>query len=1263
MTGWGAIPHGANPPLAARTGGDAGSAPLVAPVAIRTLDLEAPLGDLRMRRADSKQPYRSLLIFAHVGGDPVGAATFSLADGSHPCGDQLARRLAWRFATELRDARTRRRPRAGGSMPRLPFPTVVDRLSPAPPSVSVVVATCANPGSLRRCVGSILASDYDNFELIVVENRPGSVNTAELLATWFPNEQRLRCVEETVPGASRSRNTGLACARGEIIAFTDDDVIVDGGWIRAGVRALGRGHGVACATGLILPLELESKSQVLLEQFAGFGKGFRPNTYRHPESRAEIPFFPYAPGAVGSGANTLVRTDVARALGGFDTNLGPGTPTTGGEDLELYIRLLRSGYAVAYEPSAIVWHQHPDGTSRLRRQVYRYGVGLGAVLAKQLIAGPDRRGFLRAIPAGIRYARDPKSRKNASKPPNYPRHLTLLERVGILAGPAAYVSSAALTPARHRRRSGPAGDKAPRPRMIVAVAALACAVAALSVAFQLPTAVRMAALLTFLIVGPGTAFVTVARGHPESGLVLGIGLASAAVIAQSMLWLGAWWPRSFLYGFSGVCLVALAPALLRLGCADARGGVRATVRRVSHSAITRGGPSALQHAALLVAGMLAWGASLPATHLGRMGGLGLLQAVPPTYFVAFALLVVGFVLAAGNDALDPRLLGAYVVATLVVLHATTAILYSEPRYAWVYKHLGVINLIASSGRADRTIDIYNNWPSFFAANAWLSKTSGLAPMAYAAWAQLFFNIANVAAMRFALRGVIRDERLLWSAAMLFVLGNWVGQDYLAPQAFGFVLSLVVVGLWLRCGPRAGETPPLRRRPPPGLRRLLSRMVPQRVDDDELAPAPLGPRAALLAGGVCFLAVVTSHQLSPVFLILSVGCVSVFRHSVRYRHRPLPGLRARWRATPSALAAMGASGHRAVVGVLGAPRTRMRSRGGGRGSSTKLPRVGLVPDQPSRSRDRELPRLWLVGVMAAIEVGWLALAWPFVHAHFGLIQPGGDTAPSRIGGGAEPGAVLSFYAPVAVMAAIAALALVGFVRRLRVGKRDLASACLVVAPLLGVALQSYGGEGPFRAYLFALPWLALSGAFACTRTPLRGGATRMSRPRLMVATAVIGASLLFAYFGQELANRIPSDDVAASTWYERHAPAESLRIDLSPNAPNRLTARYPLVSLADPPALLEQPGFAGHLLGAADVRRLERVIRTLGDHRAYVVLSDSQEDYARLNGLLPAGSVAAFVGSLERSSDFRLVYSRPTAWIFEYAPAGSAVKRMVPGRRP
>jgi hypothetical protein len=66
---------------------------------------------------------------------------------------------------------------------------------------------------------------------------------------------------------------------------------------------------------------------------------------------------------------------------------------------------------------------------------------MGALIGKQLLRGPDRRDLLRAIPAGVRYARDPSSRKNAGKPARFPRRIDWLERLGLLFGPIAYLLS------------------------------------------------------------------------------------------------------------------------------------------------------------------------------------------------------------------------------------------------------------------------------------------------------------------------------------------------------------------------------------------------------------------------------------------------------------------------------------------------------------------------------------------------------------------------------------------------------------------------------------------------------------------------------------------------------------------------------------------------------------------------------------------------------------------------------------------------------
>lgn len=1142
------------------------TASLVAPAAIRMLDLAAPLPDLRLTPGRFGEPYRSLLAVARLDGDVVGTAALPVDLSGTVTRDRLARCIRGQLEPELREAFSERGlplprsfPRTGIPRRRSHRPRVAAR---SRPPVTVVVATCGRPDIVERCVRSVLACEYANAEIVVVENRPGSQATREMLLSEFAREPGLRYVEEPRPGASRARNAGLAVAEGDIVAFLDDDVVVDPGWLDHCVEAFEAADDIACVTGLILPLTLESQSQLLLEQFATFGKGFRRKVYRLPDASSQDPLFPYTAGSIGSGANTAVLREAARELGGFDSTLGPGTPAAGAEDLDLYVRLLQAGHCVVYEPSALVRHEHPRGMKRLGRQAYRYGVGMGALLGKQLVRGPERSRLVRAVPAGVRYALDPGSRKNTAKPAGFPRRLDWLERLGMLIGPLAYLISALWALLRRPLdllRDGSAAaytawlaprgrtpielrvfaDRAPAraagatrtQRWLVVTAALACVAAPLLVVLGVPAIVRLPAVLAVMCLAPGTALLAAMRRRAELGLVLGASLAVTVVVAECMIWLHAWWPTVWLFVLAIACL---PPLVARLEPWQRRSTLPSATLGGAHRKFPE-----LGHALLLAGVLLLWGLSLVGADVSRIAGLGLLDALPVTYFLALGLLLVGFLEAATRSDPSPKLLGAYVLALILLLHGTTPLLYDEPRYAWTYKHLGVIELIASTGGVDREIDIYNNWPGFFAANAWFSSVLDLKPIAYAAWAQVFFNVANVAALRFALRGLTKNETLLWTAAAFFVLGNWVGQDYLAPQALGFVLSLVILGLCLRRVP--------------------------------------SPRVACVVGGICFLAVVTSHQLSPVLLISSVALL--------------------WLVT------------------------------------------------------RRVP-VWIPVAMVVIEAWWVALAWPFVESHFSLIDPGsgGAAADARDLGAALPGAAFGFYAPAAVILAIGLLAVVGGLRMRRDGKPFAVPACLVVAPVLVAGIQSYGGEGMYRAYLFALPWLAFFAAWACMRLPTRRDRVRMSRRRLGLATGVLAAFLLFAYFGQELANHIAPGEVRAAEWYERNAPPGSARLQLAPSVPARLTARYPKVTLADLNPLLDLPEFRGRQLGSRDLPRIERIMRTAGDRRTYLVLTRHQNDFARLNGLLPEGSMAGLERALAASADFRPVYRHPGAMIFRLSKA-------------
>ncbi len=315
------------------------------------------------------------------------------------------------------------------------------------PGVSVVIATCANARALERAITSVLHTGYEPLEIIVVENRPPASNTRRVVEEFSANGP-VRYVEEPRRGASWARNAGLSYAEGELVAFIDDDVVVDQSWVKSAIAAFELPEQASCVTGRIMPLALKTSCQALFDQFAAFDKGSERRIFRSQEGRGGDPLFPYAAGHVGSGANVFIRRDVVVAMGGFDPVLGPGTLTVGGEDLDLFIRLAHAGRTIVYDPAVVLKHDHPDSAGALRRHAFYYGIGLTAVLSKQLLQGPARAKLLRMIPAGVSYALDPESRKNAMKSKDYPKILDVLERIGMMLGPVAYLLSLAEPGAR-----------------------------------------------------------------------------------------------------------------------------------------------------------------------------------------------------------------------------------------------------------------------------------------------------------------------------------------------------------------------------------------------------------------------------------------------------------------------------------------------------------------------------------------------------------------------------------------------------------------------------------------------------------------------------------------------------------------------------------------------------------------------------------------------------------------------------------------------
>ncbi len=270
--------------------------------------------------------------------------------------------------------------------------------------------------------------------MVVVDNAPRTDATAKVVQELA--DPRVRYHLEPRPGLSTARNSGARAARGALLAFTDDDVVVDAGWIGGLTRGFTRAARVGCVTGLVPSAELDTEAQHFFDRKVQWSSSCTPRVFDLDLHRGDGVLYPYSAGVFGTGANFAVSREAFDALGGFDEALGAGAPTRGGEDLDWFVRTLNAGFALSYEPGAVVWHRHRRDLDALRDQLYGYGTGLTAYLAKHALT---RRGSADLSRRLVRGALLLGKAQRASAEAGIDKALLRRELVGMLYGPLLYV--------------------------------------------------------------------------------------------------------------------------------------------------------------------------------------------------------------------------------------------------------------------------------------------------------------------------------------------------------------------------------------------------------------------------------------------------------------------------------------------------------------------------------------------------------------------------------------------------------------------------------------------------------------------------------------------------------------------------------------------------------------------------------------------------------------------------------------------------------
>jgi glycosyltransferase involved in cell wall biosynthesis len=229
------------------------------------------------------------------------------------------------------------------------------------PTLSIVLCTFNRARLLARALTALVAASTDDAELIVVDNN-SSDDTAAVVRRFSDGPFAIRLVHEPKQGLSFARNTGICMAKGELIAFTDDDVVVDREWIASVQHAFARFPDAAWIGGKVLPIWPAPPPQWLT------AARWAPLALVDYGDRAFV-IGPDRPLCI-VGANLAVRRAALDVTGLFAASVqrvGAGAGTT--EDHELQLRLMNAGFTGAYDPAVVV--RAPVDSGRMRKAFHR----------------------------------------------------------------------------------------------------------------------------------------------------------------------------------------------------------------------------------------------------------------------------------------------------------------------------------------------------------------------------------------------------------------------------------------------------------------------------------------------------------------------------------------------------------------------------------------------------------------------------------------------------------------------------------------------------------------------------------------------------------------------------------------------------------------------------------------------------------------------------------------------------------------------------
>jgi GT2 family glycosyltransferase len=269
----------------------------------------------------------------------AGTVLFSWTDDWHTGGHQIQ---DWAFGITRAD----RSPKASYHALQGVFGSSPAALLGQTPKVSVVVCTYNGGRTLEQCLRSLLALDYPDYEVIVVDD--GSTDDTPAILARFPG---VRAARQANGGLSAARNVGLRAAAGAVVAYTDSDCYADPDWLGLLVDQLER-SGAAAVGGPNL-----SPEDGRLAACVAASPGQPAHVLESDQEAEHIP-----------GCNMAFRREALEAINGFDPQFRKA-----GDDVDVCWRLQQAGYWITFAPGAFVWHHRRQTPRAYLKQQAGYG--------------------------------------------------------------------------------------------------------------------------------------------------------------------------------------------------------------------------------------------------------------------------------------------------------------------------------------------------------------------------------------------------------------------------------------------------------------------------------------------------------------------------------------------------------------------------------------------------------------------------------------------------------------------------------------------------------------------------------------------------------------------------------------------------------------------------------------------------------------------------------------------------------------------------